>query len=59
MASLMLLLDRRRRLRGRVLRAMASRPWLFRRLLAMHVGEVSAADIAANGLELGWRMLTL
>lgn len=59
MASMMLLLGRQRGLRGRALRALASQPRLFRRMLAMHVGELSAADFAANGLELGWRMLTL
>ena len=59
MASLMLLLDRQRGLRGRALRALASRPRLFRRMLAMHVGELSAVDFAANGSALGWRMLTL
>jgi len=59
MASLMLLLGRRRGLRGRALRALASRPRLFRRLLEMHVGDLSAVDFAANGLALGWRMLTL
>jgi flavin-dependent dehydrogenase len=59
MASLMLLLDRQRALRGRALRAMASRPRLFRGMLAMHVGELSMLDFAANGLALGWRMLTL
>ena len=59
MASLMLLLGRQRGLRDRTLRALASRPRLFRRLLEMHVGDLSAADFAANGLALGWRMLTL
>ncbi len=59
MASLMLLLGRQRGLRGRVLRALEARPSLFRSMLAMHVGRLSAADFAASGLELGWRMLTL
>jgi flavin-dependent dehydrogenase len=59
MASLMLSLDSQRALRGRVLRALASHPRLFRRMLGMHVGETSALDFAANGLALGWRMLTL
>jgi flavin-dependent dehydrogenase len=59
MASLMLSLDHRRALRGRVLRALASRPKLFRGMLAMHVGEQSVLDFAGNGLALGWRMLTL
>jgi flavin-dependent dehydrogenase len=58
-ASLMLLLDQRRGLRSRVIRAMAARPKLFAGMLAMHVGELSAADFLTNGLALGWRMLTL
>ena len=41
MADVMLLLDRRTRLRRRVLRAMASHPGLFARLLSLHVGEIS------------------
>jgi flavin-dependent dehydrogenase len=59
MASLMLSLGRQRALRGHVLRALASRPRLFRGMLAMHVGELSVLDFAANGLALGWRMLTI
>ena len=59
MADLMLLLDRRRGLRSRAIRAFAARPNLFAGMLAMHVGEQSAADFFRNGLALGWRMLTL
>ncbi len=59
MGDLMLMLDRSRRLRGRTLRAMASQPRLFARMLAMHVGEFSLFDCAANGLALGWRLLTI
>jgi flavin-dependent dehydrogenase len=59
MADLMLLLDRRRRLRARAIRAFAGRPNLFAGMLAMHVGEQSSVDFLANGLALGWRMLTL
>ena len=59
MASMMLLLDQRRGLRSRAIRAMAARPKLFAGMLAMHVGEVSTADFLTNGLALGWRMLTL
>ncbi len=39
MAGLMLMLDRFPRLRGRALPALATRPELFRGLLAVHVGE--------------------
>jgi len=59
MADLMLLLDRHGRLRSRVLHAFAARPSLLSRMLALHVGELSFFDTAANGLALGWRMLTL
>jgi hypothetical protein len=56
---MMLLLDQRRGLRSRVIRAMAGRPKLFAGMLAMHVGELSTMDFLSNGLALGWRMLTL
>ena len=59
MSDMMLLLDRRRLLRGRTIRAMAADPRLFEGLLAMHVGACSAFDFIANGLALGWRMLSL
>jgi flavin-dependent dehydrogenase len=59
MANLMLLLDRRRGLRSRVIRALAGEPKLFGGMLAMHVGELSIPDFLSNGLALGWRMLTL
>ena len=58
MANLMLLLDGRKRLRRRAIRAMAARPRLFARMLAMHVGEISPLSFASNGLALGWRILT-
>ena len=58
MADLMLLLDRHGGLRSRAIRAFAARPRLFAGMLAMHVGELSAADFLTNGLALGWRMLT-
>jgi flavin-dependent dehydrogenase len=59
MARLMLLLDGHSRMRSRVLDAFAARPALLSRMLALHVGELSYFDSAANGLALGWRMLTL
>ena len=59
MAELMLLLGSSPRLRGRVIRAMASQPRLFAQMLAMHVGELSPMALATNGLALGWQMLTL
>jgi flavin-dependent dehydrogenase len=59
MARLMLLLEDRHRLRRRAFRAMAARPAIFARMLAMHVGQLSIREFATNGLELGWRLLTI
>lgn len=59
MSHMMLMLDGRRRLRGRTIRAMAAEPRLFARLLALHVGEWTPSGAVANGLALGWRMLSL
>ena len=59
MAKLMLMLDRSDPLRRRAIRAFASNPRLFARMLAMHVGESSASDFLATGLAVGWRMLTV
>jgi flavin-dependent dehydrogenase len=59
MADMMLLLDQRRRLRSRTLRALAREPGLFAKLLAMHTVRFSAANLITSGLSLGWRMLTL
>ena len=58
MARLMLLLEHRERLRRRVMRAFMAEPKLFARMLATHVGRVSPVDFAANGLALGWKLLT-
>jgi flavin-dependent dehydrogenase len=59
MAKSMLLLGRHGRLRSRVLHAFAARPALLSGMLALHVDEPSLFDSAANGLALGWQMLTL
>ncbi len=59
MADMMLLLDQRRGLRRRVIRAMAGSPKLFAGMLAAHVGEQPPTDVLFNGLALGWRMITL
>ena len=59
MADMMLLLDQRRRLRTRAMRAFAARPGLFAEMLGMHTGEVPVARLIASGMALGWRMLTL
>jgi flavin-dependent dehydrogenase len=57
MGEMMLLMDRSTWLRGRALRAMASKPPIFRRLLAMHVGALSLPGFAATSAELGWRVI--
>jgi 2-polyprenyl-6-methoxyphenol hydroxylase-like FAD-dependent oxidoreductase len=57
MSGLMLTLDRFPSVRRRTIQAMARNPRLFARMLAMHVGELSASGCVANGLSLGWEML--
>jgi menaquinone-9 beta-reductase len=58
MARLMLLLEHREELRRRVMRAFVVQPEVFEHMLAIHVGSVSPAHFAANGLMLGWKLLT-
>ncbi len=58
MARMMLLMENRDRLRARVMRAFVTRPKLFERMLAAHVGAASPLESAASGLALGWRLLT-
>lgn len=58
MARLMLSLGGQTFLRRRAMRAFNTDPRLFTRMLAMHVGAVSPLAFAANGLSLGWQMLT-
>jgi menaquinone-9 beta-reductase len=57
MARLMLTLDGRPGLQMRTLQAFCKRPEIFRRLLALHVGELSPFDVAVGGLMLGWGLL--
>ncbi len=57
MAEMMLLLDRSEWLRNRALAALASKPAIFERLLAMHVGALSLPAFASTSAELGWRLL--
>jgi flavin-dependent dehydrogenase len=57
MAEMMLLMDRSMWLRGRALHALASKPAIFQRLLAMHVGALSLPRFAATSAELGWRVI--
>lgn len=57
MSDLMLLLERRHRLRRRTLTAFSRKPELFEGMLALHVGKMVPAALAANGLSLGWEIL--
>lgn len=57
MADVLLLTGARRELRRRALGALASRPYIFASMLAMHVGAVPALDVISNVLALGWGML--
>ncbi|MCU1232132.1 MAG: monooxygenase, FAD-binding [Candidatus Solibacter sp.] len=59
MADMMLLLDHRRLLRARAMRALAGSPAIFEKMLAIHTGEFSALNLIAAGLALGWEMLTV
>ena len=58
MARLMLLLDGRPRLQRRTLQALRQRPYIFQRLLELHVGVLSPQHLAVDGLTLGWGLLT-
>lgn len=58
MAAMMLLLDRFGGLRVRALPVLAARPELFRKLLAVHVGEQSLTELTLrHGAELGRLLL--
>lgn len=57
MGRLLLLLDSQAKIRDRALRALATHPDLFARLLSVHVGASSPAHIAATGALLGWRFV--
>jgi menaquinone-9 beta-reductase len=58
MARVMLLLGRHPRLRHRTMQVFESSPRSFARMLAMHVGDGTARDYLANGISLGWQLLT-
>lgn len=59
MARAMLLMDKSAWIRDRALRALCAQPDLFRRLLAVHVGELPLRRFAIPGFfNLGWLMLT-
>jgi menaquinone-9 beta-reductase len=57
MGRLMLALDGRPWLRERTIRAMAADEKVFARLLAVHIGAASKAQLAATGAMLGWRLV--
>jgi flavin-dependent dehydrogenase len=57
MGSLMLWLDRNPKLRRRVILVFQSKPQLFAKTLAMHVGRSSPREILFTGAQLGWRLL--
>jgi menaquinone-9 beta-reductase len=58
MARLMLTLDGRPRLQQRTLQTFRKYPEIFRRLLALHLGNLPALDLVRDGLTLGWGLLT-
>jgi flavin-dependent dehydrogenase len=59
MGNLMLWLGRNPRIRGRVMRALQSKPDLFARLLATHVGQGTSKELLSTGAQLGWQLLAI
>jgi len=57
MGDLMLWLGRNPGIRGRAIRALQSRPDLFARFLAAHVGAGDSTGVLSAGAMLGWRLL--
>src|SRR5438128_3687625 len=58
MSALLLLLDRRPTVRGRVFRAFAEAPQIFEKLLALHVGKSSPLRALTASAGLGWKLLS-
>lgn len=58
MARLMLTLDGRPTVQQRTLQVLRKHPEIFRHLLALHAGTLSPIHLAADGLTLGWGLLT-
>jgi flavin-dependent dehydrogenase len=59
MSRSMLLMDKSTLLRRRVLRALASKPQIFDRLLSIHVGALPLIDFGIDtALNFGWKVLT-
>jgi flavin-dependent dehydrogenase len=59
LGDLMLWLGRNPGIRGRVIRALQSRPDLFARFLAAHGGAGDATGVLSAGAMLGWRLLDI
>ena len=57
MARALLLMDGHDGLRRRALRTLASRPRIFSRLLAMHVGALPPAALSLDILDFSWRLI--
>lgn len=59
MARAMLLMDASGWVRSRALRAFDAKPYLFQRLLSLHVGGLSPSAFGLTGaLSMGWQLLT-
>jgi 2-polyprenyl-6-methoxyphenol hydroxylase-like FAD-dependent oxidoreductase len=59
MGQAMLLMDKSSLIRDRTLRALARRPWVFDRMLSVHVGAVPVWKFGMNtAAEFGWGMVT-
>jgi menaquinone-9 beta-reductase len=58
MARLMLLMDRRPTLQKRTIGVFQKHPEIFRRFLALHLGDLPPLHILKDGLTLGWGLLT-
>jgi flavin-dependent dehydrogenase len=59
MGNLMLWLGRNPRLRSRVIRALESKPDLFARMLATHVGQGTPGELLSTGARLAWQLLAI
>ena len=57
MARLMLAIGGREGMRRRALRALASRPRTFSRLLAVHVGALRPTAVSLDVVGFAWRLL--
>jgi len=58
MARVMLVMGRHKRLRQRAMQVFESSPRSFAAMLSMHIGAGSAREHVANGITLGWQLLT-